>query len=156
MKVLGLSNSAKHLNKLDDDEKGLNTIPTLGGLQQVNMINESGLYGLAFRSRKPYAKKFRKWVTSEVLPSIFKTGGYINPEASNEQIEYLQDQLKTMQKRNKLLENQNKIFGNRTPYALPSKTNGNPRVKPVRGYLRSTEEPVVVDKPLVQVCFNFA
>ena len=120
------------------------------------MVSESGLYGLAFRSRKPHAKAFRKWVTSEVLPTIRKNGGYISPNASGDQIRHLQNQLKTIQKRNKALEAQNGLFGNRTPYGLPSNTNGNPRVTPVRGYLRSTKKPTVVNKLLVQTCFNFA
>ena len=48
---------------------------TLGGTQQVSIISESGLYALIMRSNKPQAKHFRKWVTSEVLPSIRRTGG---------------------------------------------------------------------------------
>ena len=52
------------------------TLPTEGGPQEVNFINEDGLYDVIFDSRKPEAKKFRKWVTSEVLPSIRKTGAY--------------------------------------------------------------------------------
>ena len=62
--------------RLDDDEKGLYLIHTPGGSQKVTVINESGLYALVLTSRKPEAKAFKKWVTSEVLPSIRKTGGY--------------------------------------------------------------------------------
>jgi prophage antirepressor-like protein len=63
---------------LDDDEKGVATVNTLGGDQEVIIINESGLYALIFKSRKPEARRFRKWVTSEILPAIRKTGSYDN------------------------------------------------------------------------------
>lgn len=75
--VLGLSSPHKVFERLDDDEKGRNQIPTLGGEQEMTVINESGLYNVILRSDKPEAKPFRKWVTSEVLPSIRKNGGYI-------------------------------------------------------------------------------
>lgn len=61
---------------LDPDEKGVANGDTLGGSQSLSIINESGLYALVLRSRKPEARKFAKWVTSEVLPTIRKTGGY--------------------------------------------------------------------------------
>lgn len=73
---LGLTNSRKALQSLDDDEKGVTIGYTLGGNQRVSVVNESGLYSLVFQSRKPGAKKFRKWVTMEVLPSIRRTGSY--------------------------------------------------------------------------------
>ena len=90
--VLGLNNITMALKNLDDDEAALNIIEVRsenGVVQkrEVNTINESGLYTLILRSRKPVAKKFRKWVTSEVLPSIRKTGQYvmrITPEQKGE------------------------------------------------------------------------
>lgn len=75
-RVLELRNPRDAAARLDDDEKGVGTTDTLGGPQEQIIINESGLYSLIFTSRKPEAKKFKKWVTSEVLPSIRKTGGY--------------------------------------------------------------------------------
>lgn len=75
--VLDLGTTAKVAERLDADEKGMNQIHTPGGLQSVTVINESGLYNVILRSDKPEAKPFRKWVTSEVLPSIRKNGGYI-------------------------------------------------------------------------------
>ena len=77
--VLGVKNHRDSLQHLDDDEKGVVLNDTLGGKQQVSVVNESGLYALVLRSRKPEAKKFTKWVTSEVLPSIRKTGQYTLP-----------------------------------------------------------------------------
>ena len=66
--------------RLDDDEKGLRKIQTLGGMQDMTTINESGLYTLVMRSNKPQARLFRKWVTSEVLPAIRKHGAYMTPD----------------------------------------------------------------------------
>lgn len=63
--------------RLDADERGSVEVDTLGGTQQVIAVNESGLYHVILRSDKPEAAPFRKWVTSEVLPSIRKNGGYI-------------------------------------------------------------------------------
>lgn len=64
---------------LDDDEKGRQNVPTLGGEQDMLIINESGLYSAILRSRKASAKRFKKWVTAEVLPSIRKYGAYVMP-----------------------------------------------------------------------------
>lgn len=64
---------------LDDDEKGTANIRTPGGMQNMTVINEAGLYKLTFRSRKPKAKEFTRWVTHDVLPEIRKTGCYVDP-----------------------------------------------------------------------------
>lgn len=64
----------------DADEKGRTQITTPGGVQETWVINESGLYNVILRSDKPEAKPFRKWVTSEVLPTIRKHGAYMTPE----------------------------------------------------------------------------
>lgn len=74
--AIDLDDTSKAVSRLDEDEKGTNTVRTPSGEQQMLTINESGLYSLVLTSRKPEAKRFKKWVTSEVLPSIRKTGGY--------------------------------------------------------------------------------
>lgn len=74
--VLGHSNHKMAVKTLDEDEKGVSSVYSLGGNQQTTVVSESGLYSLIFQSRKPEAKKFRKWVTAEVLPSVRKTGRY--------------------------------------------------------------------------------
>lgn len=74
--ALGLKNPRDSIEKLDEDEKGVAISDTLGGAQEVNVINESGLYTLTFRSHKPAAKTFKRWVTHEVLPAIRRTGMY--------------------------------------------------------------------------------
>lgn len=76
--VLDLGSPHKVSERLDEDER--NQIPvtdSMGRQQETTIINESGLYNVILRSDKPEAKPFRKWVTSEVLPSIRRTGGYI-------------------------------------------------------------------------------
>ena len=74
--LLKIRNPRSAVARLDDDEKGVANNDTLGGTQALSVVNESGLYHLIFRSRKPQAKAFRRWVTTEVLPSIRKTGSY--------------------------------------------------------------------------------
>lgn len=82
--VLNHSNSRMAIASLDDDEKGVHKVYTLGGNQEVTIINESGLYSLILRSKKPEAKQFKKWVTSEVLPSIRKNGAYLTASKAEE------------------------------------------------------------------------
>lgn len=74
--ILDIGRTHDAVRGLDDDEKGTDTIRTLGGDQQVSVVNEAGMYSLVLRSRKLEAKKFRRWITHEVLPSIRKTGNY--------------------------------------------------------------------------------
>ena len=75
-RVLEIANSRNVAARLDDDEKGVYLMDTLGGSQNMTIINESGLYKVILRSDKPEAKKFTRWVTHEVLPAIRKTGSY--------------------------------------------------------------------------------
>lgn len=75
-KILDIKNPSQAIANFPDDEKGICTIYTLGGPQQMNVVTEPGLYRLIFMSRKPNAKKFQRWTFHEVLPSIRQTGGY--------------------------------------------------------------------------------
>jgi prophage antirepressor-like protein len=74
--ALQYSEASAMTRHLDEDEKGLSILQTLGGEQEMLVINESGLYSAILRSRKAEAKRFKKWVTSEVLPAIRKHGHY--------------------------------------------------------------------------------
>lgn len=74
-----ISLDRKALERLDDDEKGVNSIHTPGGVQEMTTVNEPGLYALVLGSRKAEAKRFKRWVTHEVLPTIRKTGSYAVP-----------------------------------------------------------------------------
>jgi len=75
--VLEIGNSRMVADRLDADEKGVSIIDTLGGKQELTVISESGLYNVILLSRKPEAKKFKRWVTHEVLPQIRRHGAYI-------------------------------------------------------------------------------
>lgn len=75
--------SASHVKeRLSVDVVSTDTLKTAGGMQKMNFVNEDGLYDVILDSRKPEAKAFRKWITSEVLPSIRKTGGYMVADAT--------------------------------------------------------------------------
>jgi len=67
-------------NSLDEDEKGYESIVSLGGAQQSLIISEPGLYSLILRSRKPEARAFKRWITHEVIPSIRRHGMYATPQ----------------------------------------------------------------------------
>ena len=80
--ALGYKNPQEAIrNHVDAEDKGVSEILTPGGMQKLPIINESGLYSLVLSSKLPGAKKFRRWVTSEVLPSIRRSGGYIHGQA---------------------------------------------------------------------------
>lgn len=76
--ILGISNNRDAISRLDEDEKmdGVGITDTMGRKNKLSIVSESGLYHLIFQSRKAEARKFRKWVTGEVLPSIRRKGYY--------------------------------------------------------------------------------
>ncbi len=76
--ILGISNYRDTANRLDESQKGVALTDTLGGMQEMITVNESGFYAIVMRSDKPEARPFQNWVTGEVLPSIRKTGGYFS------------------------------------------------------------------------------
>lgn len=93
--ALGFANphdAVSHHVDVDDLGKR-EVIDSLGRAQQANFVNESGLYALILGSTKETAKPFKRWVTSEVLPSIRRDGGYISPHATEEQLEHLRMQV---------------------------------------------------------------
>lgn len=80
--VLDLGNPRSSLALLDEDEKGVHSVDTPGGTQQVTIVSESGLYSLVLRSRKAEAKAFKRWITRDVLPTIRRTGSFtVQPAA---------------------------------------------------------------------------
>lgn len=128
-RILGLS--AKGVNqRLGKDVISNYPLETAGGIQQALFVNEDGLYDVILDSRKPEAKSFRKWVTSEVLPSIRKSGGYIvakqdeSPEVimaralqiANETIERSKQQLQMLEGENANLQEQNRILAPKAQY----------------------------------------
>lgn len=104
---LGYQNGRDALYKhVDEEDKGVAKCDTLGGAQDLSVINESGLYSLILSSKLPEARKFKHWVTSEVLPTIRKTGGYKLPQSFSEALQLAADQaerIETLKKRNEEL-----------------------------------------------------
>ena len=78
--ALALGDTSKVISRLDDDEKGVVSTDTLGGKQEMNIINEFGLYRLILESRKPEAEEFKRWIIHEVLPALRKYGRYVMEE----------------------------------------------------------------------------
>ena len=78
---LSIVNPTRALSRLDDDEKALHSMKGSRSVQEFNVINESGLYSLILTSRKDDARRFKKWITSEVLPAIRKQGQYVDSSA---------------------------------------------------------------------------
>lgn len=100
--ILGFSNSRKAIaDHVDDEDKGVTNCYTPGGKQNVTIINESGLYSLILGSKLESAKKFKHWVTSEVLPSIRKTGGYNVPKTYAEALQIAANQAKQIEEKNR-------------------------------------------------------
>lgn len=81
-RILGYKDASHALRGLEEDEKGLHIVETLGGKQTLTIVSEAGLYTLLVRARVEAAKPFRRWVTHEVLPSIRRTGSYSLPGAT--------------------------------------------------------------------------
>ena len=117
----------------------------------MGIISEAGLYSLILRSRKPEAKAFKRWVTHEVLPSIRKTGAYLSPGMSNEQVKALvatleEEMYRRIQAENRLakLEAHAEELARSaipaTPFGELSQKTGRPRTRLVRNYLRSSQE----------------
>lgn len=90
-KVLELSTPHKAAQRLDEDDRNKTPImDSMGRTQETEIINESGLYTLILRSNKPQAKKFKRWVTAEVLPTIRKTGSYGTPQLPTDPMQLLE------------------------------------------------------------------
>lgn len=90
-KTLGYRDSSALTRRIDDDDKGTQKVSTLGGEQDMTVINESGLYSAIIGSNLDSAKRFKHWVTSEVLPAIRKTGSYNLPQTYAEALRALAD-----------------------------------------------------------------
>ena len=116
--ILGYSNPQKAIrDHVDEEDKTLNESFTVNGTMAV-LINESGLYSLVLSSKLPTAKKFKRWVTGEVLPAIRKTGGYIGGSENMTEAEIMARAVlighRTIEEQKKKIENlQNEIDVNR-------------------------------------------
>jgi len=109
--ILGLTNPSKAVSRLDEDER---SNFKLGRQGEANIVNEFGLYNLVLSSRKPEAKQFKRWITHEVIPSIRKTGGYVDndelfvetylPHADEQTRTMFRTTLQTVRKQNEKIE----------------------------------------------------
>lgn len=130
-KVFGYGSAAEMIRILDDDEKGKQNLHTLGGIQNVSIINEAGFYHVALQRRSSWVKdpekreaviKFQRWVTHEVLPSIRKDGGYIAAASNETDDELIARALKAadraIQRKNALIEVQKTQIKAMEPKAL--------------------------------------
>ena len=149
--ILALGNPRSSIALLDEDERGVHSMDTPSGKQEMGIISEAGLYSLILRSRKPEAKAFKRWVTHEVLPSIRKTGAYLSPGMSNEHVKALvatleEEMYRRIQAENRLAkleahaEKLARAAIPATPFGELSQKTGRPRTRLVRNYLRSGQE----------------
>lgn len=149
--ILALGNPRSSIALLDEDERGVHSMDTPSGKQEMGIISEAGLYSLIIRSRKPEAKAFKRWVTHEVLPSIRKTGAYLSPGMSNEQVKALVATLEgEVYRRIQAEDRLSKLEAHAeelaraaiptTPFGELSLKTGRPRTCLVRNYLRSGQE----------------
>ncbi|NFH33590.1 phage antirepressor Ant [Clostridium sporogenes] len=112
-KILGYSNYRNAIvNHVDEEDKMCTQIEYAGQKRKITIINESGLYSLVLSSKLPTAKKFKRWVTSEVLPRIRQTGGYIPTNKDETEEDILAKAILIAQK---TIENKNKIIEEQKP-----------------------------------------
>ena len=109
-KSLDIGNSRQALTRLDEDEKGVISTDTLGGEQQMSIVNEPGLYSLVLGSRKTEAKAFKRWITHEVIPQIRKTGAYISPVIDSDMLFKMAEAMAAKEKQIKELEQQKALM----------------------------------------------
>lgn len=121
--VLKYSNSRKAIaDHVDGEDKGVTKCYTLGGAQDLTVINESGLYSLILSSKMPEAKKFKRWVTAEVLPSLRKHGAYFTAETLHKtmsdprELAKLLNTLADEQEKCKKLEKENALLAGKANY----------------------------------------
>lgn len=122
--ILGYTNPRKALNDhVEDEDKGVTKCDTLGGSQDLTVINESGLYSLILSSKMPNAKKFKRWITAEVLPAIRKHGVYAvdevlqNPDVLIQALTELKKEREEKQKLKETVAVQNQQITEMTPKA---------------------------------------
>ena len=112
--ILGYANSRKAIgDHVDDEDKGVTKCDTLGGVQEMAIINESGLYSLVLSSKLESTRKFKRWITSEVIPQIRKTGAYHIPKTYAEALRALADEtekIEALKKQNQLMQPKAEFF----------------------------------------------
>jgi len=107
--ALDIKNSSNVARRIPDQDKGVHGMDTPGGWQDLTLVNEQGLYEVIFRSSKPEAEKFRRWVFEEVLPAIRETGRYEHPATQPQGDELTLALRAALETREKQLETQQKV-----------------------------------------------
>ena len=137
--ALGYSNPRKALiDHVDEEDKGVTKCDTPGGTQEMTIINESGLYSLILSSKLPGAKKFKRWVTSEVLPSIRKTGGYL--PAAEKTLADLTAAVQLLTERLDVLAEAPALPGQVSPPEKPHRRKRPPGIAAQRRWMRTASE----------------
>ena len=137
--ALGYSNPRKALiDHVDEEDKGVTKCDTPGGTQEMTIINESGLYSLILSSKLPGAKKFKRWVTSEVLPSIRKTGGYL--PAAEKTLADLTAAVQLLTERLDVLAEAPALPGQVSPPEKPRRRKRPPGIAAQRRWMRTASE----------------
>ena len=124
--------------RVDEEDRGVSKIETPSGTQEMTIINESGLYSLILSSKLPGAKKFKRWVTSEVLPSIRKTGGYL--PAAEKTLADLTAAVQLLTERLDVLAEAPALPGQVSPPEKPRRRKRPPGIAAQRRWMRTASE----------------
>lgn len=106
-RALEIKDTWNAMQRLDEDEKGACSISTLGGQQEMSIVNEPGLYSLVLGSRKPEAKTFKRWITHEVIPAIRKNGVYVSDNINSDMLFQIAEQMRKKEERIQALSEKN-------------------------------------------------
>ena len=151
--ALGLSNHRSSIALLDDDERGVHTVDTPSGEQDMSIITEAGLYSLILRSRKPEAKRFKRWVTHEVLPSIRNHGVYATPQTIERMLADPDTMITTLkalkaerQRADALMEDNARLLPKATMYDVAIEAEGTMTITQAARYLAQHDKSVNVKR----------
>ena len=155
-KVLEIGNPSDVKKRLEDGVVSIEVIlDSMNRPQKATVINEDGLYDVIFDSRKPQAKRFRKWVTSEVLPSIRKDGGYMVADTSETPEELIARALVVANKTIERVEKEKeKLFQEKQELLHTGRTYTSTEIAKELGYSSATELNRVLERAGVQYKVN--
>lgn len=145
--ALGLDRTATR--RLDEDEKGVRSMHTQGGEQEVGIITEAGLYSLIMASKKPEAKAFKRWVTHDVLPSIRRNGMYATPQTVEQMLADPDTMIETLKalkadrmRSQALLEDNARLLPKATAFDVQIEASGTMSITEAARYLHQLDKTV--------------
>jgi anti-repressor protein len=145
--ALGLDRTATR--RLDEDEKGVRSMHTQGGEQEVSIITEAGLYSLIMASKKPDAKRFKRWVTHDVLPTIRRHGMYATPQSIERMLADPDTMIATLkalkaerERANALMEDNARLLPKATMYDVAIEAEGTMSVTEAARYLAQYDKGI--------------